>query len=605
MTATCRHPSTGDDTRDDFRGDIRIACFENLPDPIFLTNPEGEWRLANDAARRLRGILPGTPETGALANLAAPGHDREIRDHLTDALRIGRARRATRLRTADGVHGLFELHSRRIDMEGCPAVLTVARARSDRSEIPAEDAPETEAARRDERPALHLRHRLADGRVRDAEVYRGHATPGGKRRMVSIVHDATEKRRLWERLEQSREMESLGRLSAKIAHDFNNILSSVIGYAEMALEDASDARLSANLRQVVAAGLRGRDLVHRLLSCYRRRNAAIRPVRVDRMIEESLTFLTPLLPSGIAVRRDIRSAASTPAAPADLHQILVNLLVNAVQAMGDAGGRLTVSLEDRERPTENGTPAPGLRLTVSDTGPGMDAETRERVFEPFFTTKASDGGSGIGLSAVRDIVKRLDGTISVDSRPGAGARFAVDLPVAGPEPDTPVPEVPSETREDPARILLVDDEEPVRRVMQLSLERMGHRVTAADSGEGALERFRNDPSAFDLVVADLRMPGLSGDRTAEEMLKIRPGLPILIVSGFGDNEAEARARAVGVRGCLIKPVCRKEFAGTIHRVLAENEMPNRHRRGRTVPNIPLENHRDSISFSRKPIWRKS
>ena len=402
--------------------------------------------------------------------------------------------------------------------------------------------------------------------------------------IMGVTRDVTERKRaerdrerLERQLHQAQKMEAIGTLAGGIAHDFNNSLMAMMGFAQVAM-DGADEQTRADLQQVLAAGARARDLVQQILTFGRQLDQQRRPLRLQPLLAEGGRMLRAALPPAIALQVDL---AAEPlwvlAEPSQLHQVLMNLGTNAVQSMQPDGGLLWLRLEAAGR-SEAGQNL--CCLSVSDSGCGMDAATRERIFDPFFTSKPVDQGTGLGLSVVHGIVTGLGGWIEVDSQPGQGTTFRLLLPTC-PPPDAadatgaaPVEEHGHE--EDPSgeqsggseRVLLVDDERAVAEVGRRLLDRLGYAVEAETDPQQALERLRANPDGFDLLICDQLMPGISGVELAEQIHQLRPDLPLLLATGGAlPPELIERAAAAGVRDWLRKPFTRGQLAARVRRAL--------------------------------------
>lgn len=381
-----------------------------------------------------------------------------------------------------------------------------------------------------------------------------------------------EKARLEKQLQQAQKMEAIGTLAGGIAHDFNNILSAVIGYTEIAMDSVPKESLVHNdLREVIKAGIRAKDLVKQILTFSRQTEYELKPIQVKPIVKEALKLLRASLPTTIDIRQDVQSDSIVMANPTHIHQILMNLCTNAGHAMQEKGGILEVSLEDIELDARYAEVLPGtyLKLTVSDTGIGMDASTIKRIFDPYFTTKEKGEGTGMGLALVHSIVKSYGGTIRVYSKSGNGSTFHVYLPVKKGEAKAEVPvevSLPVGTE----RILFVDDEQPLAYMGKLILEGLGYKVVTRTSSIEALEAFRAQPYSFDLVITDMTMPNMTGDKLAVEIIKIRPDVPVILCTGFSPAITEEKAKASGIQAFLEKPFLRHDLAETIRQVLDES-----------------------------------
>jgi signal transduction histidine kinase/DNA-binding response OmpR family regulator len=383
-----------------------------------------------------------------------------------------------------------------------------------------------------------------------------------------------ERERLEQRLRQAEKMEAIGRLAGGVAHDFNGVLASVYAYGEMLVEDApADSPLKRYAQNVLKAATRGRKLVEQILTYSRSQHGKREPVDIAQVVSETLEMVQGSIPAGIWLGFNGTELPLMVTGDATrLHQVVINLCSNAIQAMSP-GGRLHVALEAedllQERALSHGTLVPGryVRLTVEDTGSGMDEPTLSRIFEPFFTTKEVGQGTGLGLSLVYAIVIDVGGAIDVKSAPGQGSRFTVYLP------RSPVTLIAAETataashRGRGERVLLVDDEAPVLSATAEVLSRLGYAaVTFADS-HAALAAFEATPEQFDVVVTDESMPGLTGTGLARVLRSHRPDLPIVLVSGYPGAIQVQQARAAGVSEILSKPVQSREIATALARAL--------------------------------------
>jgi len=393
--------------------------------------------------------------------------------------------------------------------------------------------------------------------------------------VIEDFKDITEFRRLEKQLAQAQKMEAIGTLAGGIAHDFNNILGAIMGYTELASHELAEAHpTQVKLAQVLKACERAKNLVQQILSFSRQTEQERRPVQLGPIIHEALELLRASLPTTIEIRENVESGPDLILAdPTQIHQVLMNLCANAAHAMREGGGRLEVSLKKVELDDQS-TPeyldlGPGTysRLTVSDTGHGMDRQTMERIFEPFFTTKPPGEGTGMGLSVIHGIVKSHGGTITASSQPGQGATFKVYLPLMDDEneeqPLVHVPPIPTGSE----RVLLVDDEESLVELGRQMLERLGYQVTGCASSSEALELFQAKPEEFDVVITDQAMPQMTGGEMARRMLAIRPDLPVIVCTGFSDQVSTARAEAQGVRAVVLKPLLVQEIAEVIRAVL--------------------------------------
>ena len=399
-------------------------------------------------------------------------------------------------------------------------------------------------------------------------------------RVFISVYDLTErieaekeKKDLGRQLRQAQKMEAVGTLAGGIAHDFNNILSAVIGFTEMAMEDAPpDSALTYNMEQVLQAGLRAKHLVQQILAFSRQSEHEMKPVQLDRIIKEACALLRASLPTTIDIRTDIRTAAFIMGDPTQMHQVLMNLGTNAGHAMRDRGGRLVVMLREAtlEEVREKGLPRMDaeayLQLVVQDTGQGIPPTIMDRIFDPFFTTKEHTEGTGMGLSVAHGIIKSHGGLIDVESQVGRGTTFHIYLPKIMPRAKAhqhnALP-LPSGSE----RVLLVDDETMLVDMGRQVLTRLGYQVTACTNSVEALQHFQKDPAAFDLVITDMTMPHLTGKELATALLKIKPALPIILCTGFSETITEETAKRIGIKAFILKPIVMSDLAETMRKVL--------------------------------------
>ena len=391
-----------------------------------------------------------------------------------------------------------------------------------------------------------------------------------------------EREKLETQLRQAQKLEAIGTLAGGIAHDFNNILAAIMGYTEMALADIpGTVSAHQDLEQVLTATLRAKDLVKHILTFSRQGEAQARqPIAVAPIIKEALKLLRASLPTTIEFRRRIsEKSGNVVGDPTQLHQVVVNLCTNAAHAMRETGGVLEVTLGRIELDALSAGVHDGLKsgsfvkLTVKDTGHGMDQATLERIFDPYFTTKAVGEGTGLGLAVIGGIVKRHEGAISVQSVPGKGTVFEILLPSieqkSSEQMENGLQMLPGATE----RILFVDDEEALATLGEKMLVQLGYHVTARTNSSEAIELFRVVPDAFDLVITDYTMPRMNGAELAREILQIRSDIPIVLCTGYSEMVNEQTAKAMGIRAFVMKPLSRRNIAEVIRAVL-EQDLPS-------------------------------
>ena len=393
---------------------------------------------------------------------------------------------------------------------------------------------------------------------------------------MTVLRDTTDLKKLETQLQQAQKMEAVGTLAGGIAHDFNNILGGIIGYAELAKMKAPDeSKVIADLDKLIKSSERAAALIKQILTISRQHKKEQRPVQVRYIVNEALNLLKATLPSTIEIREDLtKDAGIVNADPTQMHQVIMNLGTNAGHAMQEDGGMLEVSLANVELDDLSAEKhldlAAGsyLRLTVSDTGHGITAEIMERIFDPYFTTKDTGEGTGLGLSVAHGIVKTHGGTITVYSEPGKGTTFHVYLPlILEEEREEKESEGPLPSGNE--RILFIDDEEVLVEIGSQILEQLGYEVVAEKSSVQALELFRAEPDRFDLVITDMTMPHMTGDKLAQALMKIRPQIPIILCTGHSGLVSEEKAEEIGIKAFVMKPLVMRNLAETVRKVLDE------------------------------------
>jgi PAS domain S-box-containing protein len=406
----------------------------------------------------------------------------------------------------------------------------------------------------------------------------GHGVP---QRVLGTVVDITERKRaesekrfLETQLRQAQKMETIGTLAGGIAHDFNNILGPILGYSDMLLADGKiNGEVKEDLGYILKAAYRAKELVQQILLFSRQSERDRTPVQIHLIVKEALKLIKATMPSTIDIQQDIDGDCDAVMAdPTQIHQVFLNLCTNARHAMRETGGTLKVSLKHLEadeaflRMHTGLTEGRYLRLTVSDTGHGINGPHLERIFEPFFTTKEMGEGTGLGLSVAHGIVVGHGGAITVDSQPGRGTSFHVYLPcvVASPAPvlSKDVPRAPANES-----VLYVEDQEEVAAIGRKMLERLGYNATVVSNGADALDIFREDVGRFDLVLTDQMMPGMTGADLASKLLRIRPRLPIVLMTGFSETATPDSAKRAGIRCFIRKPIVTRELAIALREAL--------------------------------------
>ena len=392
--------------------------------------------------------------------------------------------------------------------------------------------------------------------------------------IILILLDVTREVLLDEHARQTQKMEALGTLAGGIAHDFNNILAAIVINAELALcSDEEPGAPERYLPLVLHAAERGKELVKQVLAFSRKRSREPKPIRLAPVVREALSFLRASLPATIEMKDRIWAEDGVTLADAtEIHQVLMNLGGNAAHAMRESGGVLTVELDAVDLDDEAASrlpglkPGPHLRLTVADTGSGIPADILPRIFDPFFTTKGQAEGTGMGLAVVHGIITSTGGAISVESEAGKGSVFRAYFPrvqgAAAIEEDAAGP-VPGGHE----RVLVVDDENGQAEGLHDMLERLGYKVTFETDSLKALDLVRTHPGDFDIIVTDQTMPHVVGTKLAEEAMRIRRDLPVILCTGYSDCMNESKAFALGIRELVMKPFTIREMATAIRRAL--------------------------------------
>ncbi len=390
-----------------------------------------------------------------------------------------------------------------------------------------------------------------------------------------IIEDLTDKKRMESELLQAQKLEAIGILAGGVAHDFNNILFPIMGLTELLMEsDMVVPEGALHLKEIHKAANRAKDLVRQILTISRQSYSNTRvPVDIQSLIKEIIKLSKATLPSTIRIVQKIsRDCGPVQADPAQIHQIMLNLIVNAFHAMEETGGFLTISLSPVTLEPED-TPSPTLEpghyacLTVTDTGIGMHPDVVQDIFNPYFTTKEKQKGTGLGLSIVKGLIATLNGDILVDSTPGKGSTFTVFMPMVKcetqSEKDEDIPAVVngSET------IMVIDDETAITRTLKLMLERNGYHVTSFFESPAALESFYHQPDRYDLVITDMTMPDMTGLDLARKFIKIRPDIPIVLMTGHEKKMTPDELTVSGIIKLLHKPVSKGRLLETIQEVL--------------------------------------
>ena len=416
-----------------------------------------------------------------------------------------------------------------------------------------------------------------NGEQRETEVNLNSIKSGAMDYIQISVHDITERRKLEQELRQHQKMEAIGTLAGGIAHDFNNILTAIMGFTEIALHKTGpESPVIDELRQVHTASKRARDLVRQILTFSRKTPRAKVPIQFSLIVQEVTRLLRSSLPATIEMQQDLHSEAYVKADPTQLHQVVMNLCTNAFHAMEENGGLLTIALDDVDeseidsKPREH-CPSGYVRLRISDTGTGMAPEILNKIFDPYFTTKDKAKGSGMGLAVVHGIVESHGGIIEVDSALGEGTSFTVYLPVTGAacrlqkyEQDL----TPEQSAAGSRQIMFVDDEATLRDLTSEFLVGQGYRVRSFIDGQKAWEAFKQEPQAWDLIITDQTMPGLTGTELIAQIRSTHSTIPILLCTGYSDTFNPDDQERLGISKLLQKPTSLHQLLKHIQQALS-------------------------------------
>ena len=393
---------------------------------------------------------------------------------------------------------------------------------------------------------------------------------------LNFFRDITQQVKIESQLQQAQKMEAIGTLAGGIAHDFNNILFPILGHAEMLLQDIPESSpFRKGLNGIYAGALRAKDLVKQILTFSRQESNELTLMKIHPIVKEALKLIRSSIPTTIDIKLDIDPACGLiKADPTQIHQIIMNLATNAYHAMESLGGELQVILKEVKL-GEHDIIIPDMTsgiyacLTVADTGVGMDKNLTEKIFDPFFTTKEKGRGTGMGLSVVHGIVKNLGGAIHVYSEPDKGTEFKVYFPIEKSSVKKQRVKIHETIQGGIEHILLVDDEDTIITMEKQMLERMGYQVTSCSNSIEALQVFRDNPAKFNLVITDMAMPNMPGDKLSTELGKIRPDVPILLCTGFSEIMSEEKAASLGIKDFILKPIVMMDLAQKIRKVLDE------------------------------------
>lgn len=392
--------------------------------------------------------------------------------------------------------------------------------------------------------------------------------------MRTAIAAEEEKKRLEAELFQVRKIESIGTLAGGIAHDFNNILAAIMGYSELALDELPpDSNVRSELQEVLTAANRGKNLVQQILDFSRQTTSKSSLIGASQIVIETVNILRPSLPADIEINLNIDGFTDAILVdPVKIQQVIINLCTNAYHSMEADGGQLSIELKRTVHRYKGVSPdnhhiGDGhVELMVKDTGSGIPDEIMDRIFDPFFTTKEVGKGTGMGLSIVYGIIESYGGEIVVESELDEGTTFKIYLPIAKEAEEHRqyrVERIPTGQE----RILFVDDEIQIVEMTSRLLSQLGYSVTTRTSSVKALELFRLKPNDFDLVISDITMPKMTGDRLAKKLLQIRPDIPVILCTGYSERLSEEKALENGIKAFAYKPIVKNDLAQIIREVL--------------------------------------
>ena len=401
---------------------------------------------------------------------------------------------------------------------------------------------------------------------------------GEVEQLLAVSRNITKQKQMGAQLQQSQKMEAVGTLAGGIAHDFNNILAVILGNAELASDDIPDWNPASNsLREIHRASIRAKDMVKQLLAFSRKSGEESKPLALDiaPILKESMKMLRHAIPTSVEFKLLISDASyNVMCDAAQINQIVMNLVTNAADAMSEKEGLLEVTLEHIIFQKEKAcfeqvlSPGPYVRLRMRDTGEGIDPTIMDRIFDPYYTTKEVGKGTGMGLSVVHGIVKRHGGGIRVESDLGKGTIFEIYFPALEKTAEKEK-EPGGEIRGGSEKVLFVDDEESMVNLNRQRLERLGYDVKSTTKPLEALEWFKADPDQFDVILTDMTMPQMTGDRLTAEVMKIRPDMPVIICTGYSERMSAKKAETLGVRKYIEKPIELQQLASSLREILDE------------------------------------
>jgi CheY-like chemotaxis protein len=430
--------------------------------------------------------------------------------------------------------------------------------------------------------SLYDLRRQLELRVRERTLELEEANRKLQHEMVVRKQESAKKIELIQRLRQAEKMESLGNMAGGVAHDFSNLLTPIIGYAQLLqtrLPETDTGNLNS-VNEIIKAGIRGQEMIKQILTFCRKGSLNARPTDSYLLIRDAVKQLEIALPSSVTISLLLdKECGIIQADVAQIHQVIMNLGINAAQAMGEAGGNLQINMdritvENTEQTGYTGMPQGDyIRLEVRDNGSGIAKENLERIFEPFFSTKKQGKGTGLGLSMVHGIIKNHGGSVTVESVPDQGTCFTIFVP-AGNEKSVKAAEKDTTTKpanRNHAEILIVEDDESIALMLAELLSNAGYSPVTAGSGQQALELFSQDVNHFDLVLTDVRIPDMDGIELSRQLAVVRSGLPVILLSGNSEMLDQQQLAEAGAWKLLVKPVSMQELLDTLKEALAQGK----------------------------------
>lgn len=418
-------------------------------------------------------------------------------------------------------------------------------------------------------------------RKKNGEIYYASSvifpvTTEEKRYYVSIQRDVTQEKKLYEQLLRAQKMEAIGTLAGGIAHDFNNLLAAILGYSELLLDEVKErSELYKPLSIIHNAAVRGGELANKILMVTRKEKMEVKVVNMNEIIRNSLDLLRRSIPLNIEIITNLKeNLPLIKADPAQMQQVIMNLAVNARDAMPD-GGRLVIETDTvgNENGAANGLPLSKsgfLKLSVSDTGTGIDAETQRRIFDPFFTTKETGKGTGLGLYIVHSIITNHGGYINLYSEPGKGTRFNIYIPVTGDTAESEESFKVLDIRGNET-ILVIDDEPNIRELCRDVLEPLGYNILAAEDGNRGIQIFRDKKDKISVVILDMIMPKMGGSEVFQTLKTIKPDVKVILCSGYSHNGFAGIDKLIkdGAVGFIQKPFTRQTLGQAIRKAISD------------------------------------